>query len=149
MARKLDSFDFEGSILGRIREGARVYDSTNREIGKVERIFMGEASSSWNQSEIGAGSDVVEGDTRGDRPDDVTPSPGFLFNDLIPGPNADEEDANVTIKNRLAREGYILIETGLLSTNRVALPDQIESATEDRVVLSVEEKGLLSDDLGA
>lgn len=118
-----DTHRTEHNILENIREGMKVYDANNAELGKVDFVYLGEASPEA----------VDSGDVPGtvSRPmDDANPvvtfARGLLGKDELPD----------VLRARLLLHGFIHIEgKGLLAHDRYILADQIADAAGDRVML--------------
>src|SRR5258708_32485254 len=116
-------------LLAQVREGMSVYDRLDKRIGTVKDLYLGAAS--------------AKAEARGEGP--ATAPPRDTGNEgLI------QDIAKVFVPNELPkevqqtllREGFIRIDGGLLSSPRYALPEHIESISDDHVRLRI-----TSDDL--
>lgn len=131
MNNPLTPKDLENNLLIQIKQGMKVYDNENHEIGKVKDIYMGEMS---NQiEEEGKGPVTTAGST--DRVDkDVNPD--FAFGGAFDWHNDTEEERLEGA--RLKRNGFIRIDSSMLfAADRYALPSQIASVAGNRVTLKV------------
>jgi hypothetical protein len=124
-----------GQIM-RVKEGMKVYDVEDNEIGKVDFIRYGEASE--------------EALDRGRGPagtsDDALAEEEGLLGDLTLGFAGTPEDdrESETIRARMLRSGYIRINTsGLFASDRYVLPENIASVDEESIKLKVHKDKLL------
>lgn len=118
------------TILNQVHEEMRVCDSAGNEIGTVRQVFLGAAAGTPN--ELGAGPATAS--TPGLRDETLVDQIAEIFSD---------EPLPEVLRDRLLREGFIRIDThGLFASDRFALPDQIESVSDDCVRL-----GLAKDEL--
>lgn len=111
------------TILNQIHKDMSVCDSTGEEIGKVREVFLGAVSE--------------EAHERGRGPATVSESGGRdkSLVDYVAEIFADDPLPEV-VRERLLRHGFIRIDTsGLFASDRFALPDQIESVSDDCVRL--------------
>lgn len=119
------------TILNQIHEGTSVCDSAGNKIGKVRKVYLGDVSGEAGQPGTGPA---------------TTSSPDWrnetLIDDLAKGLTGDPLPE--TLRERLLHEGFIQIDTsGLFSSDRFALPDQIESVADDCVRLHVSKNDLI------
>ena len=111
------------TILNQIHEDMRVCDSAGEEIGRVREVFLGAVSDKADQQGTGPAT--------ASRPElrEAT------LVDQLAEAFADDPLPEV-LRERLLREGFIRIDThGLFASDRFALPDQIESVSDDCVRL--------------
>ena len=102
-----------------VEEGMTVIDRQGKKIGKVSLAFPGTNTTlSGDQAAIGTGVDEarLSEEARLSLPLAMLPE----------------------IRQRLLQSGFIRIDTGLLTRDRYALPDQIETVTSDSVYLGVD-----------
>lgn len=118
------------NLLTDIREDMPVYDRENNKIGTVEEIRFGDedlerpgAETSTAQKAKVVGNTLVDDIARAIRVDDRLP----------------EE-----IRSRLQRYGYVKIDTGLLTSDRYVIADQIEKVSADRINLKVGQDDLIT-----
>lgn len=125
--------------LSEVQKGMKVFDINHREIGTVEDLFIGETGQ--NDLEEATGPASTHDDLRpGGQFVDTTPN--FAFGGGVNPTAAGDEDR--TIEDRLNWEGYIRISmAGLFSSDRYALPDQIEAVRDNEVLLNVTKENLL------
>lgn len=114
-----------------IREGMDVYDSTGARIGKVEDFMASDedpATPAPEVVDVGDADRVPQGDlahilARAFAPDDALPR---------------------EVQEKLLREGFVRIDAaGLFAADRYITPDQIASASEDRLTLTVPRDALI------
>ncbi len=115
--------------LERVRDGLKVYDSRGKEVGKVDRVFMGRVSQRANEFGEGAAT--------------APQSKANLYGaDLARFFNFDSLPE--AVRDRLLRLGFIRIDaSGLFSGHRYIEPDQIANVSQDRVDLRVPEDELI------
>lgn len=131
-------FDQSGPrILGLIREGMKVYDRENHEIGSVKAVHMGAASETM----------FDEGEGPATAPNPSLRGESWL--DAGVQVFAPEQVPDV-LKARLLRHGFIAIDTkGLFSSDRFAMPEQITNVVGDGVHLNVTENELIKKTIDA
>jgi hypothetical protein len=130
---KASNFDksMGNTILNQVREGMQVCDNTGNEIGTVHRVFLGAVSE--EQSARGGGPATAS--TPELRDDTLI--------DYFARAFADEPLPEV-LRERLLRHGFIHIDTsGLFASDRFALPDQIESVSDNCVRLRLTKDELI------
>jgi hypothetical protein len=136
--------DMENNILVQIHEGVKVLDREHNEIGHVDDVFLGAVDQSpENKAE---GPSTVNA-IRDNNAQAYIPNFAMGGVDPIKGSPAHEKGTDTTVRDRLLREGYVHIETGALSRDRVALPDQIEKVDGSALILKVTKDQLLKDDI--
>ena len=112
------------TILKQVHEGMRVCNNTGEEIGSVREVFLGAVSE--NMNELGRGPATAS--TPEMRDETLVDNLAEAF--------ADYDSLPETVRERLLRHGFIRIDThGLFASDRYALPDQIESVSDDCVRL--------------
>ena len=117
------------TLPNEIYKGMKVFDSTQRHIGKVDDFRFSENEESPNLQ-------PAELDATDRRRDDS------LAENIAEAFGADELPE--VLRERLLREGYIRLDTaGLFAADRYILPDQIASTTADAVILNVSKDDLI------
>ena len=120
------------TILNQIHEGMPVCDSTGQEIGTVRQVFLGAVSQEANERGRGPAT-APDPDLRDETIVDNL-AEAFAGDDPLPE----------SLRGRLLRHGYIRIDTrGLFASDRFALPDQIESVSDDCVRLRLSKDELI------
>lgn len=113
-----------------VREGMKVFDSTNTEIGTVEWVKFGDDDPTTPEPEA---RDVNRLDR--DRRDTLIDNIADAFD-----PNELPEE----IRDKLVLQGFVRIDAaGLLAADRYVAPDQIERVTGDALMLNVSKDELL------
>ena len=119
-------------IMTQIYEGMSVYDGAGEKVGTVKDVYLGAVSEA--QDERGLGPATVS--TPGQQ--DTSLIDGFLKAFASPQPVPEP------VRQRLLRHGFIRINTaGILTSDRYAMPDQIERVSDDRVFLRVPYEALV------
>lgn len=114
------------TILNQVHEDMHVCDNTGHDFGTVRQVFLGAVSEEEHES--GRGS--VTASTPGVRDESLIDNLAEAF--------AGDDPLPETVRERLLRHGFIRIDAhGLFASDRYALPDQIESVSEDCVRLRV------------
>ncbi len=110
-------------IINQVQEGMRVVDVNGEELGKVERVKMGNpdaatvSPASWND-------------------------PGLIAAFL----GASEPDVPEALAGRLMRFGFIKIDgKGWIDTDRYVTADQIGRVSRDTVTLTVDKERVLTE----
>lgn len=119
--------------LMRVREGMDVYDSGNHHIGSVSTVYFG-ADSEKNL-------DTGTGAAEADNPDK------YETDSLVKAvaQTLDPNDLPEELRERLWQQGFIRINSsGLLASDRYALPEQIASVGQDGVHLNTDYDSLLA-----
>lgn len=109
--------------LTRIQEGMTVYDIHGDKIGTVSFVQFSDEDPDRPGPETAS---VVVDDT----PDDIVENIAEVF--------SGDHNLPESLRKRLLRHGYLRIDTGILSSDRFALLDQVVSVTDDEVHLTVE-----------
>ncbi|MBX3001315.1 MAG: hypothetical protein KF893_22530 [Caldilineaceae bacterium] len=132
MARQILPNDSQqDSVLMRVHEGMDVYNYDDERIGKVESIFFGSVSP--EEAATGTGAATADNPAMRER--------GFLDDlaNVFRDDNLPDE-----LRERLLRKGFIRIDSsGLFSSDRYAMPEQIAAVHEDRVILRTDKEGLI------
>jgi hypothetical protein len=112
------------TILDQVHEGMHVYDSKGDEIGTVRKVFLGSVSDEMH--ERGGGPATAS---------DPKLRDDSLIDNLVEAFSADDPLPE-PLRGRLLRQGFIRIDSaGLFASDRFAMPDQIESVSDDTVRL--------------
>lgn len=120
------------AILNQVHEGMRVCDSSGDEIGEVRQVFLGAVSDEMNDR----GRGPATASTPAMRDESLIDNLADAFTADDPLPEA--------VRGRLMRHGFIRIDTsGLFASDRFAMPDQIESVSDDCVRLRVTKDELI------
>ncbi|MGE5221018.1 MAG: hypothetical protein ACM3PY_01185 [Omnitrophica WOR_2 bacterium] len=129
--------NLENEKMSKIHEGMTVYDRNHHPIGKVEDVFLGELSS--EESDEGKGP-ATSADSRGQNTaagvNPITEVVERAFDPDYPG------EPDKAVENRMSWEGYIRIDTGLLSKDRYALAEQVHDVTAEGVFLNATKEEL-------
>jgi hypothetical protein len=123
--------------LAPVKPGMEVYDRTNKKVGKVDGLYGG-------SSEVHPIETVVLPAPLGTTSQQTMP----LMEPVIPVTNTarvpefnsglyPDDDFPKELRERLAHDGFVRIDAGLLHRHRYALREQIERVEGDRVVLNV------------
>lgn len=121
----------QDNVLMRVHEGMDVYNYDDERIGKVESIFFGSVSP--EEAATGTGAATADNPAMRER--------GFLDDlaNVFRDDNLPDE-----LRERLLRQGFIRIDSsGLFSSDRYAMPEQIAAVHEDRVILRTDKDGLI------
>ena len=119
-----------GNPLRQVHEGMKVYDRNDREIGTVERVYLGELSPTANNLGLGPA---------------TARDPDQPSNNLVQDFAAAFEEDNIPqeMRERLQRMGFARVESkGLFSSDRYVLPEQIARVEGDRVFLKTKKDDL-------
>lgn len=117
-----------------IHEGMKVIDRIGQEIGTIKEVQFSDEDPDTPEPETTTSVSGAPMSTH----DALLPALKSVlsaftgFNEL-PG----------ELRQRLQRHGFIRIDTGLLSSDRYAVMDQVEHAAGDRIVLNVTEADLI------
>jgi len=118
------------SDLRDIREGMKVFDSRDHEIGTVERVQYGADNPATPELEANS----IEG-MEPERNRSIVDNVLDVFR---------EEDLPKEIHDRLLMQGFVRLDAdGLFASDRYILPDQILSVMGDKIVLTVEKSELM------
>lgn len=117
-------------ILRTVHEGMKVYDSSRKEIGRVDWVQYGNDDPETPDIEASTTEGVDEPRNTG------------LVADIIDALRVD--DLPEPIRQRLLMQGFVRIDAeGLFAADRYVLPDQIGSVVDDELVLTVEKSELV------
>lgn len=113
-----------------IREGMKVFDNTNKQIGTVEWVKFGDDDPLTPEPEAS----------------DVNPIERQRHNTLIDN-IADAfrtDDIPDEVREKLLLQGFVRIDAeGLFAGDRYVTPEQIERVSKDKLMLNVSKKDLL------
>lgn len=124
----------EHTILEQVRDGMKVYDANNNELGTVDYVYLGEASP--GAAEVG------------DVPETVMP-PTDTRDELIGMVQRafDKDDLPKELRDRLLLAGFVHVDVpGLFAHNRYVLSDQIAQVTGEGVILRATRQELVKDE---
>ncbi|MFN8376736.1 MAG: hypothetical protein U0694_28175 [Anaerolineae bacterium] len=107
-------------ILGLIREGMKVLDDRGKLIGLVSYVRAGDEDYAEPSTEI------------------------FPVTDETQHYPYDDDELPDELESRLLHHGYIRIDGGLFTSDRFAMPHQIEAVIGDQVELNVADEELFS-----
>ena len=114
------------SILNQVHEGMDVCDNEGEKIGSVRKVFLGAVTDEMDERGRGP---ATTSDPEW-RNETIVDNIAEVFTADDPLPEA--------VRGRLLRHGFIRIDvSGIFAEDRYALPDQIESVSEDCVRLRV------------
>ncbi len=143
------NLDMENNILMKIKEGMKVYDSRDHEIGKVDDVFLGSVTPEDEDAGEGPATTgtVIPGTTTS-APRVQVPgqlqnlgdheTPNTAFGGSVNPTNPDEDDRDRILDDRMLREGYVRVDSkGLFSKDVIVRPEQIASVQENIVHLNV------------
>jgi hypothetical protein len=117
--------DLSNPVLREVREGMAVFDDRGDLIGRVERVYLGAASTEAIES--GRGPATAED------PEELGHT---WLDDIARGLASDEIPA--TLRARLLQHGYMRLDAaGLFASDRYVMPDQVARVAEDGVHLRV------------
>lgn len=119
-------------ILNHVREGMAVCDLDGKEIGKVDRVYLGAVSEA--KDERGQGPATAH--------DPYEPGEGTLIENVAEAFAPDKLPDE--LRERLLREGFIQMDSAsLFAADRYVLPEQIMSVADDQVRLNVRRDELI------
>ncbi len=148
------NLDMENNILMKIKEGMKVYDNQDHEIGKVDDVFLGSVTPKDEEAGEGpATTGTVAPGTTTQTPNPMIPGqlqniddhamPNFAFGGAVNPTDAGENDKDRILEDRMLRDGYVRVDSkGLFKKDVIVLPGQIDSVEEDIVHLKVPDKEL-------
>jgi hypothetical protein len=113
-------------LLAQVQDGMRVYDRDDKEVGKVDGLFMGAAADQRERS------GVIPASTAGAERL-VDEELETVFGELFTGDSRLPE----VVRRRLHYNGFLAIKGGLLRGTRYALREHIGSVTGDAVRLTI------------
>lgn len=126
MENPVSNENTNASILNQVHEGMDVCDNDGEKIGSVRQVFLGAVTD--KMEERGRGPATASDPEWRDE---------TLIDNLAEAFSADEPLPEA-VRGRLLRQGFIRIDTsGIFASDRFALPDQIESVSEDCIHLRV------------
>lgn len=124
----------EHNILEHIREGMKVFDAENQELGKVDFVYLGEVSSQ-----------AVESGNVPQKPSHPQDSAEDLLHFAQKAFGKDKLEPE--LRQRLLYYGYAHVDVpGLLTHNRYVLPDQITRVTDDGIYLLATRRELVKEE---
>jgi hypothetical protein len=116
------------NVLGDIRKGMKVFDSTRAEIGTVDWVKFGDDDPSTPEVEAAAPA--------------ADPHPETLIDSLAEVFSPDEMPEE--IRERLLQQGFVRIDAnGLFSADRYVTPDQIQGVSSEGLLLNVSKSELM------
>jgi hypothetical protein len=114
------------NILTQIYEGMTVYDQEDKKIGTVKDIYLGDVSEEAEVRGLGPATAFASGGSE-------TPLLEGFVKAISPSEPVPEE-----LRQRLLRRGFISIDcTGIFTSDRYAMSDQIAHVSDDHVTLGV------------
>jgi hypothetical protein len=119
-------------LLAQVRDGMHVFDRENKDIGKVDGLFMGVAADQFERP------GVIPETAAGAEPtidEELVTTFGELF--------APDSRLPPVLRRRLHYNGFIAIKGGLMRGTRYAQRDHIAAVTGDAVHLNVPEAELV------
>jgi hypothetical protein len=129
--------------LALIKAGLEVYDRTGKKVGKVDGLYGG-------SSELHPIETVVLAAPLGTTSQQTVPlmEPVVPVTNTVTVPEFDsglypDDDFPTELRERLAHDGFVRIDAGILHRHRYALRGQIERVEGDRVVLNVAQDELI------
>jgi len=122
--------DRDRSPLTHVHEGMQVYDREGKKVGKVTQVFFGIDDANIEEG-VGARAGL-----NAPAADNATSTTG-AFDASLEATRGSSDQVPEVLRHRLERAGYMRIEAGLFSSDRYALPDQIDHVEGDRVDLRV------------
>jgi hypothetical protein len=119
-------------VLAQVYEGMGVYDRTGRKLGTVETVYLGELI----ETDDAYGQDPATLSVREKR--EVSLIEDFARAIAI------TERVSDPLRERLLSQGFMRIDSrGLFVVDRYALPEQIDSVSDGRVMLRVNRDELI------
>jgi hypothetical protein len=119
-------------MLMQIHTGMKVYDRNEHEIGTIEYVqFTDEDSDSPGPETATETADKTSPDRNG-------------FMETIARAIDGGDDLPEELRQKLLREGYIKIDTGILKSDVFALPNQVSSVSDENVYLEATRDELIS-----
>lgn len=121
-----DMEGMEPQLLDSVNEGMEVFDASGNKIGTVKKVRSGD------EDPTNATVETVSDDQ------EITDDRSDLIEDLArafgPDTRIPEE-----LQERMRRTGYIQVDSGFLSSDRIVMREQVASVGDDRVNLNVDE----------
>src|SRR5262249_48211493 len=118
--------------LMQIHKGMKVYDRNEHEVGTIEYVQFTDE----DPTKVGP-------ETATETVDKISPERHGLVQDIARAV-AGGDDLPEEVRQKLLRDGYIKIDTGLLKSDVYALPNQVSSVSDDHVYLEVTHDELIS-----
>jgi hypothetical protein len=119
-------------MLLQIQTGMKVYDRNKHEIGTIEYVQFTDEDP-----------DSPGPETATSTLDKTSAEPNGFINSIARaidgGDNLPDE-----LRQKLLRDGYIRIDTGILKSDVFALPEQVSSVSSERVYLEATREELIS-----
>lgn len=112
-------------LLTQIHSGMRVYDRNEHQVGTIEYVQFTDEDPTQPGPE-----------TATETVDKTSPDRNNLVTDIAKA-IAGDDGIPEELRQKLLRDGYIKIDTGLLRSDVYALPDQVSSVSDDNVYLQV------------
>lgn len=117
------------NVLHTIREGMKVLDASNHEIGHVDWVQFGNDNPSTPAQEA----ESIEG---------MEVNRDTLMDNIVDAFRVD--DLPLDIRERLLMQGFVRIDSeGLFAADRYVLPDQIAGVSGDKLTLTVDKSDLM------
>lgn len=117
------------TLMKSIDPGMNVYDLEGDKIGTVDEVYFGEEDVDTPEIE------AVHVEADRNQMND--------FMDAIRSALTTDNEIPAEFRDRMQRIGFIRIDTGLLSSDRLALANQISQVTTDGVQLAVKRDDLI------
>jgi hypothetical protein len=127
----LTMLERQSDLLLQVRQGMEVYDEHNHKIGTVDFVKFGDDSIDAD--------DTAEITAEADQPDELYEARmETLMLELDSASLIPEE-----LRERMANEGFVRVDTGLLHHARYILPEQIQSVGPDRIQIEGSRESLI------
>ena len=121
-----------GNFFTQIYDGMAVYDPEGKKIGTVKRVYLGAVTEAADERGLGAATTSAPEASESSLLEDFAKA-------ISPTEPLPEE-----LRQRLLRRGFIRIDcTGIFTSDRYALSDQIAQVSDDRVTLGAARDALL------
>lgn len=121
-----DMEGMEPQLLDTVNEGMEVFDASGNKIGTVKKVRSGDEDPTNSTVEtVSDDQEII--DDRSDLIEDLARAFG-------PDTRIPEE-----LQERMRRTGYIQVDSGFLSSDRIVMREQVASVGDDRVNLNVDE----------
>jgi hypothetical protein len=121
-----------GNIFTQIYDGMLVYDQEGKKIGTVKRVYLGAVTEAADERGLGPATTSAPRTSESSLLEDFAKA-------ISPTEPLPEE-----LRQRLLRQGFIQIDcTGIFTSDRYALSDQIAQVSDARVTLGVTRDALL------
>jgi hypothetical protein len=125
-------FEQDERQLTQVYEGMGVYDTQGKKIGTVRHVYLGAVTE--EEDDRGLGPATVSSPERSEH---------SLIEDFMRAVSPHEPVPD-PLRQRLLRHGFIRINaSGLFTSDRYAMPDQIASVADDRITLRVAREDLM------